>query len=270
MLDNDKVAGVGTAVALEAGGLLISLFRRPLEVSHKGEINLVTEADLAAEALIIRRLSEEFPGHGVLAEETHAQGERRPQRWIIDPLDGTTNYAHGLPVFCVSLALETGGIVEWGVVYNPCLDEMYTARRGEGAFLNGSPLRVSPACDLGASLLATGFPYDIRSGRGTNLDYFAEFALRSLAIRRFGSAALDLCYVAAGRFDGFWELKLHPWDCAAGYLIVREAGGRVTNFLGEPGSIYEQECVASNALIHDQMLGVIREVAGGGLRPSPA
>jgi myo-inositol-1(or 4)-monophosphatase len=255
----DCFVRVGTAAVMEAGEVLLSRFRKQLTVVHKGAIDLVTEADLAAEELIIRRLVAAFPGHRFLAEEGHAGGNAPgPHTWVIDPLDGTTNYAHGLPFFAVSVGLEIQGDVVWGMVYNPCLNEIFTARRGEGTFLNGQPIRVSSAGRLGQGLLATGFPYDIRTSRNTNLDYFAGFAVRSLAIRRFGSAALDLCYVAAGRFDGFWELSLHPWDCAAGYLMVREAGGRVTDFHGRPGSIYDRECVASNSLIHGQMLEVIQ------------
>jgi myo-inositol-1(or 4)-monophosphatase len=259
MNDIEGFARTGARVAQEAGEYVMSQFRKSLTVSHKGEIDLVTDVDIAAEELIIRRLSGAFPGHCFLAEERHERVERGEYTWIIDPLDGTTNYVHGLPIFAVSLALEIDGGVQWGAVYNPCLQEMFSAQRGGGACLNGRPIRVSSTFALGESLLATGFPYDIRTSDQNNLDYFGKFTLRALAIRRLGSAALDLCYVAAGCFDGLWELKLHPWDCAAGYLVVREAGGKITNFRGEYGSIYETECVASNALIHDQMLEVIQE-----------
>jgi myo-inositol-1(or 4)-monophosphatase len=179
---------------------------------------------------------------------------------VIDPLDGTTNYAHGFPAFAVSIGLEIEGHLEWGAIYNPNLNELFTARRGHGALLNGEAIRVSDTADLGAGLLATGFPYDIRTSAVTNLEYFAEFARQARGIRRAGSAALDFAYVAAGRLDGFWELKLSPWDCAAGYLLVREAGGTVTRLSGDEGSIYDRECVVSNSRIHAQMLSVVRQV----------
>jgi myo-inositol-1(or 4)-monophosphatase len=262
MKEMDRIAQVGTEVALEAGKLLMKHFRTKFAVSHKGDINLVTEIDVAAEKLIVARLLKAFPTHTVLAEEDHSDAARSSHTWVIDPLDGTTNYAHGVPIFCVSIGLEIDGELQWGVVYNPNLDEIFTARRGRGAVLNNKALQVSRVDSLTTSLLATGFPYDIRSSEDNNLDYFREFALRAQAVRRAGSAALDLSYVAAGRFDGFWELKLHPWDCAAGYLLVREAEGVVTNFDGQPGSIYEIESVATNGLIHDQMLAVIKAVRG--------
>jgi myo-inositol-1(or 4)-monophosphatase len=232
-------------------------FRTDFVVSHKGAVNLVTEVDVAAEDLIVSSLKAAFPDHAVLAEERHADSAPGRHTWIVDPLDGTTNYAHGYPVFAVSVALQVDSEVEFGVVYDPNRNELFAARRGMGATLNGAPIHVSQTFPLGASLLATGFPYDIRTSRANNLDNFNRFALCSQGIRRAGSAALDLSYVACGRFDGFWELKLHPWDCAAGYLLVREAGGLVTNFLGTRGSIYERECIASNRLIHEEMQAVL-------------
>jgi myo-inositol-1(or 4)-monophosphatase len=270
MSEMEKFIEVGARVAHEAGQFLLSQLHRPPLISHKGEIDLVTDVDIAAENLIIGRLSAEFPGHAFLAEETHACGQGGAHTWVVDPLDGTTNYAHRLPVFSVSLGLEIEGVVEWGVVYNPCLEEMFSARRGGGAILNGKGIHVSSTGDLGSSFLATGFPYDIRTSRNNNLDHFSRFALRALAIRRLGSAALDLCYLGAGRYDGFWEMKLHPWDCAAGYLVVREAGGTITDFSGKPGSVYDRECIASNSHIHAQMLAVIQagEAQAGGRMPS--
>ncbi len=258
--DVGRFASVGEEVALEAGRFLMEHFHGRFKVARKGEINLVTEIDLAAEKLIVNRLLSAFPESSVLAEEMHAQTAGGALRWIVDPLDGTTNYAHGLPIFTVSIGLEIESVLEWGIVYNPNLEEVFVARRGAGAFLNGKPLQVSKTEQLGASLLATGFPYDIRTSEKNNLNYFHDFALRSQGIRRGGSAALDLCYVSAGRFDGFWEMKLNPWDCAAGYLMVREAGGKVTNWRGEFGSIYERECLATNGMIHEQMMTVLREV----------
>lgn len=250
-------AQVGTAAALSAGKLLMERLRTGFSISHKGVTNLVTEVDIAAEKLIVSRILESYPDHAILAEENHASSKRGEYTWIIDPIDGTTNYAHGYPVFAVSIGLEIKGELAWGIVYNPNLEEVFTARSGSGAFCNGAPIRVSGIADLGLSLLATGFPYDIRTSKG-NLDHFVAFMLRSQAVRRAGSAALDLCYVAAGRFDGFWEVELHPWDTAAGFLIVREAGGRVTDFNGAHGSIYRPEVVASNGLIHEQILKVLR------------
>ena len=260
MIQYDRVAKVGTAAALAAGKLLMERFRTDFAVSHKGDTNLVTEVDLAAEELIVSRLLEAFPDHTILAEEKHSEAPPGPCTWVIDPLDGTTNYAHGFPAFAVSIGFEVAGRLEWGAVYNPNLGELFAAKRGGGALLNGEPIRVSGTDQLGAGLLATGFPYDIRSSPVTNLEYFAEFALQARGVRRAGSAALDFAYVAAGRLDGFWELKLSPWDCAAGYLLVREAGGIVTNLRGDEGSIYDRQCVVSNSLIHAQMLSVIRKV----------
>lgn len=259
-MDVDRFARVGSEVALEAGKLLMKHFRTNFAVSFKGDVNLVTEVDVAAEKLIVSRLLDAFPDHTVLAEENHPDAPRGAYTWIIDPLDGTTNYAHGFPVFCVSIGLEIEGEIEWGVVFNPNLNESFTARRCGGALLNGQRIHVSKTSSLSASLLATGFPYDIRTSEQNNLDYFRAFALRAQAVRRAGSAALDLSYVAAGRFDGFWELKLSPWDCAAGYLLIREAGGAVTNFKGGRGKIYDGEMVASNGIIHEQMLEVFREL----------
>jgi myo-inositol-1(or 4)-monophosphatase len=259
----DRCAEVGSAAAVAAGKLLMDRFRTTIAVSHKTSvINLVTEMDVASEKLIASSLLAAFPGHSVLAEETYADAARGQYTWVVDPIDGTTNYAHGFPFWAVSIGLEVEGELEWGVVHNPNLGETFTARRGGGAWLGTQPLRVSSATTLDESLLATGFPYDIRTAERNNLAYFREFALRTQAVRRAGSAALDLACVAAGRFDGFWELRLSPWDCAAGFLLVREAGGKITNFRGEPTSIYEGEVVASNGLIHDAMLEVIASTTG--------
>ncbi len=249
----DEFTRIAVEVAQDAGRLLMDRFRTGFAVHRKGDVNLVTEVDLAAEDLIVSRLSSAFPDHVFLAEERHQKHTPGIHRWIIDPLDGTTNYAHGYPVFSVSIALEINGEIGFGVVLDPNLGELFTANRGAGASLDGRKISVSQTRLLGGSLLATGFPYDIRTSEANNLDQFRRLALRSQGIRRSGSAALDLCYVACGRLDGFWELKLNPWDCAAGYLMVREAGGRVSNFRGEHGSIYEGECIASNGLIHEEM-----------------
>jgi len=261
--DRDDFARLGREVVREAGQLLLERFRTALAVSHKGVVNLVTEMDLAAEEWIVRRIREAFPDHSILAEECHNDRRRQAVTWVIDPLDGTTNYAHGYPVFSVSIGLEIAGELEWGAVFDPIRNELYTARLSCGSYCNDAPLEVSKVASLGSSLLATGFPYDIRTSRRNNLSNFCAFALRSQGVRRSGSAALDLCHVASGRLDGFWELKLNPWDCAAGYLIVREAGGMVTNFQGRPGSIYEGEVIASNGLIHQEMMAVLETAKGG-------
>jgi myo-inositol-1(or 4)-monophosphatase len=267
MADIDDFAELGTQVAREAGRLLLDRFHTELAVSHKGTVNLVTDVDLAAEELIVSRIRMAFPTHSILAEERHNEAPSNEGiHWVIDPLDGTTNYAHGYPVFSVSIGLEISGEVEWGVVFDPVRDELYSARRASGASCNGVPLCVSKTPSLGSSLLATGFPYDIQVSQENNLDNFCGFAVRVQGVRRAGSAALDLCYVAAGRFDGFWEFKLKPWDCAAGSLVVREAGGVVTSFNGGPLSIYKGEVVASNGLIHQEMLDVLKEIQNSKLK----
>ena len=231
-------------------------------VDFKGEVNLVTEVDQACEELIVATICSVFPEHAVLAEENHHAPAPAAYRWIIDPLDGTTNYAHGFPWFCVSIALEHDGQIVVGVIYQPVLDELFTATRGEGAFLNGRVLRVSQRQPLINALLATGFPYDRSPGSESNFDQFFGFQLAARGVRRAGAAALDLAYVAAGRLDGFWECQLKPWDVAAGRLLVEEAGGRVSNYRGEPYSVYDHRILASNGLIHDDMLGVLASTAG--------
>jgi myo-inositol-1(or 4)-monophosphatase len=217
----------------------------------------VTEVDRLSEALIIERIHRDFPGHDILAEESPETSNRSGFRWIIDPLDGTTNYAHGYPVFCVSIALEVEGMVRLGAVCNPMLAELFVAEKGEGAFLNGRRLSVSRTAELSRGLLATGFPYDIRENRNNNMNYFRTMAVHAQAIRRTGSAALDMAYVAAGRFDGFWELRLMPWDTAAGWLLVTEAGGTVTDFRGDPYQLHSAQILASNGSIHGEMAGLL-------------
>jgi myo-inositol-1(or 4)-monophosphatase len=246
-------------IAREAGALVTEFFRRPLEISYKSPSNLVTEADRRSEALIVERLQKLFPEHAVVAEEGGGQRPESDYCWYVDPLDGTTNFAHGFPVFCISLGLAYREEVIAGVVYDPTRDELYTAEKGAGAFLNGQRLAVSKNASLSESLLATGFP-PFDSNHDLNAQLFFRFTLLSHGIRRPGSAALDLCYVAAGRFDGFWELKLNPWDKAAGSLLVREAGGRVSDLAGGPFKLSTGEVFASNNLIHDQMIPVFTEV----------
>ncbi|MBI4481265.1 MAG: inositol monophosphatase [Acidobacteria bacterium] len=259
---------VAIEVVRQSGELLKSNFGRRLEVERKtSAINLVTEMDVRSEDLITTLIHQRFPDHEVLAEEGKYQRPQSPYKWIIDPLDGTTNYAHGYPCFCVSVALEIEGQIQVGAVYNPLLDELFWGERGGGAYLsrfhsverdlNQERLRVSDTADLSDSLLSTGFPYDIRTSPENNLDHFVAFATRCRAVRRDGSAALNLAYVAAGRFDGFWELKLHPWDVAAASLFVAEAGGRLSDFRGGPFSVYTHHLIASNSRIHEAMLEVL-------------
>lgn len=248
---------IAIEAAKRAGQLLRQNLGKANRIEFKGEVDLVTEMDRQAEGLIIETLNEVYPGHGILTEERDEMRSTSNYRWIIDPLDGTTNYTHGFPIFSVSIALEKDGDVVLGVVYDPMLDELFTAEKGKGAFLNEKRIRVSGVSQLNMSLLATGFPYDVRTSPDNNLNHFANFAVRTQAIRRVGSAALDLCWVACGRFDGFWELKLKPWDVAAGGLVVKEAGGMVTDFKGKPFSIYSDETLATNGLIHKEMMDVL-------------
>ncbi|MGI9104798.1 MAG: inositol monophosphatase family protein [Pyrinomonadaceae bacterium] len=248
--------------AREAGRVLAERFgRASLEVMHKGDIDLVTESDLAAERLIVERIRNYHPRHAILAEEAGtvergAGTTASDYKWIIDPLDGTTNYAHGYPCFCVSIALERRGELVIGVIYNPTRDEMFAAERGAGATLNGRRIRVSEVDELNQALLCTGFPYDVRE-RGDFARHFHNFIMYSQGVRRDGSAALDLAYVACGRFEGFWEEGLRPWDVAAGAVIIEEAGGRVSRYDNAPLDIYSSPIMASNGLVHEAMMRVL-------------
>jgi myo-inositol-1(or 4)-monophosphatase len=239
--------------ALAAGRIHRSFFRQNPRIDKKGPIDLVTAADLAAEREFRALIERRFPTHAVLGEEGVATGGSAEYRWIVDPLDGTTNFAHGLALFCVSIALEIAGRVEVAVVFDPVADELYTAERGEGARLNGVPIRVSPTATLIDGLLCTGFPYTVGDDLAAHVSVFAAFLGRSRAVRRLGSAALDLCYVAAGRFDGFWEDGLHAWDLAAGALIVEEAGGRVTDFGDAAVDLARGQILATNGRLHSVM-----------------
>ncbi|MCD6320086.1 MAG: inositol monophosphatase [Candidatus Desulfofervidaceae bacterium] len=246
-------------VAHKAGEEVMRFFFKPHQISYKGEINLVTEADLASERLIKKSICAKYPQHAILAEESGLKGgEEIDIRWIIDPLDGTTNFAHGLPWFCVSIALEIKKEIVLGAIYSPVLKEMFSALKGHGAFLNGKPIKVSQTQKLIKALLATGFPYDVQQHPEPVMTRFHRMIMHARGIRRAGSAALDLCYVACGRFDGFWEERLHPWDTAAGVLIVQEAGGKVSDFTGRPYSIYEKEILATNGFLHENMLRVLQ------------
>jgi myo-inositol-1(or 4)-monophosphatase len=255
---------LATAVeaALAAGRIQRQYFRQAPPVAKKGRIDLVTAADLDVERMFRRLIASRFPAHVVIGEEATAGRSaptEGPYRWILDPVDGTTNFAHGLAIFCVSIALEVEGRVEVGVVYDPTSDELFTAERGEGARLNGVLLEVAPSpAALVDALLATGFPYTVREERRRQVDLFAAFLDEAQAIRRLGSAALDLCYVAAGRFDAYWEERIHPWDVAAGALIVQEAGGVVTGMDGGPFDVFAGHMVASNGPLHAPILEVIR------------
>ena len=246
---------------LDAGAIQKARCGRGVTVSKKGGIDLVTEVDLAIERRVRALIEERFPTHAILGEELQRPGDReiRPGFcWVFDPLDGTTNFAHGLPVFCASVGVELDGVAVFGAVYDPMRDELFTAERGGGAFLNGERLRVSEAPTLIEALLCTGFPYDVHSRVEELVRLFAAFLGRARAVRRLGSAALDLCYVAAGRFDGFWEVSLNPWDTCAGALIALEAGATVTRWDGQPYQSRDETLVASNGRIHDEMLAVIR------------
>lgn len=258
MLRTSSVLDFAVETAREAGALLRDHFGRAVDVRYKSSsIDLVTEVDLLSEALIRERIAAHYPRHEILAEESGRHAGASEYCWLIDPLDGTTNYAHGYPFFCVTLALEYRGEIVLGVAYDPLREELFVAERGAGATLNGRPIRVSQTDALARGLLATGFPYDIRSRPEESLDYFARFVRTAQAIRRDGSAVLDLCYLACGRFDGFWELGLKPWDMAAGTLMVQEAGGRVTRLDGGPFHLYEPQILASNGLIHEEMIAVL-------------
>lgn len=246
--------------ARDAGGLLLEKFDRGIKVSKKGDINLVTEADLASEALIIERIKSYHPKHSILAEESGNAvviGGENKWKWIIDPLDGTTNYAHGYPCFCVTIALEHEGEVVIGVTYDPTRNEMFAAERGRGASLNNKPIRVSGTEELGDALIVTGFPYDFKR-REDFARHLTQFLLNSRGVRRDGSAAIDMAYVACGRFDGFWEEGLNPWDMAAGVLLIEEAGGQISNYNGSKFNLYNPPILASNGLIHSQMSDILR------------
>ncbi len=245
------------SIARIAGSLLKNRFSEKHRIDYKGEIDIVTEADRISEEVLITEINGKFPDHTILSEEAGEIERGSRYRWVIDPLDGTTNYAHGFPMFCVSIALEKDGQIITGVIYSPVSDELFVAGKGEGAFLNGAPIAVSGTTEISESLLATGFPYDIRRDPNNNINYFSEMALRVQGIRRSGSAALDLAYTAAGRFDGFWELKLHPWDTAAGWLLVAEAGGVVTDISGGSYGLDSSGILASNGKIHDDMFRIL-------------
>ena len=265
-------------IAREAGARLREFFARGVETEYKGDVDLVTVADRTCEALIKGRLAEVFPEHGVYGEEGTRERMEGEFRWYVDPLDGTTNFAHGFPQFCVSLGLEQrkaglradeDGTIVAGVIYDPMRDELFTAERGKGATLNGKAMEVSKIGLLAESLVATGFPSHKRHDN-PNIHFYHEFTLRSHGVRRAGSAALDLAYVACGRLDAFWEFNLNPWDTAAGALLVEEAGGRISGFSDGPFELNSREVLASNGRIHGELVGLFKDMfAGRNLEPIP-
>jgi myo-inositol-1(or 4)-monophosphatase len=257
------------AIAHEAGALLIGYFDQHVKIEYKGEADLVTIADRKSEALIRERIRAQWPGHDVMGEEEGLRDTGSEYRWYVDPLDGTTNFAHGFPVFCVSMGLQYKNEMIAGVCFDPTRNELFSAEKGKGAQLNGGPIHVSKAGRLSESLVGTGFP-SYKRHKNPNIHFYHQITLRTHGVRRAGSAALDLCYVAAGRLDGFWEFNLNPWDTGAGVLVVEEAGGRVTDFQGGAFQLNSRETLASNGLIHEPLLHEFREIfAGRGLEPLP-
>jgi len=255
-------------LAREAGSLLMSYFGR-VSIEYKGDVDLVTQADRSAEKMIVERIRKQWPEHDLIGEEGSRRETGNDFRWYIDPLDGTTNFAHGYPVFCVSLALEYRGERIAGVIFDPTRDEMFAAEKGSGALLNGKPARVSSTPRLKESLVATGFPSHKRH-KNPNINFYHQITLRSHGVRRAGSAALDLCYTACGRFDAYWEFNLNPWDTAAGVLLVQEAGGRVTNFSGGPFNIDSREVLASNTVLHEEVLREFQAIIAGRVEGVPS
>jgi myo-inositol-1(or 4)-monophosphatase len=254
---------IAIEAALAAGKFLKQNVGKIKDIQLKSgqEKNLVTEIDKKSEAMIIELITKHFPSHTILAEE--GGGKKSPRsdvKWIIDPLDGTTNYTHGFPVFCVSIGIEVKEQLVAGVIYDPNFDEMFTAEKGKGAYLNGKRISVSKRTSLKESLLVTGFPYNVAENPNNAIEHFVHFLMDAQAVRRMGSAAIDLAYVAAGRYEGFWEVALNPWDMAAGALLVEEAGGKVTRFSGEPFNIYQQEVLASNGIVHEHMMEVLKKI----------
>lgn len=267
MKDPQRILQTAISIAHEAGAIVRQNFPYTVlsHIGYKGEVNPVTETDIASERRIVERLRAAFPEHRLMAEERGGDDWRTPGPpiWLVDPLDGTVNFAHGFPHVAISLALIVEGQPVIAVTYDPLRDETFTAIAGSGATLNGKPIRVSPTPRLADALLATGFPYDRWTAPDNNAERMARFVRRAQGVRRAGAATLDLAYVACGRLDGFWEIRLAPWDVAAGILLVREAGGRATDFAGTPECLSGAAIVASNGLIHEEMLAVIREPLPG-------
>ncbi len=243
----------------EAGKIIAHYFQGSFAVENKEGINnLVTEVDKHAESRIIEIIKSNFPDHSIISEEVGEMIQDSPYKWIIDPIDGTVNFAHGIPLCCVSIGLKHEKQLILGAVYNPMMNELFFAEKGKGAFLNDKPISVSKKSDFRKACLVTGFPYKWPESKEHPIRVFERFILQGLPVRRLGSAAIDLCWVACGRFDGFWEYNLSSWDVAAGYLIVEEAGGRITNFDGDKYSVFDKETLATNGYIHDEMLRIIK------------
>lgn len=243
-----------------AGEIAREGYHQDFHVDYKSEIDPVTEIDRKSEAYILDAIHQKFPDHRIISEETGGMDGNNDQTWIVDPIDGTVNFSHRIPIFCVSIAYAEGNHILMGVIYDPMRDECFSAIRDEGAWMNGDPIKVSDAVDVGKSLLVTGFPYDIRRNPDNNLEEYGYFALRSQGVRRLGSAALDLCYIAAGRFDGYWEKQISLWDIAAGYLIVEEAGGEMTNLQGKEIDLNQPLAVlATNGHIHSEMVSGLNQ-----------
>ena len=261
MPSNPLLLSTAIEAVIRAGQIQMDFIDSGFKISKKGAIDLVTEADVAVETMFRKLIAERFPDHTILAEEFGQDKDTRGAShcWVFDPIDGTNNYAHGLPIFCSSLALEIDGRGEIGAIYDPTRKELFVGERGGGAFLNGRPIYVSEAATLVESMLVTGFPYDIHKRIPEIVGLFGDFVGKARAVRRLGSAALDICYVAAGRMDGFWEQDLKPWDIAAGAIILEEAGGKVTDFNGGPFLSRRPQLLATNGRIHDQMLGITRQ-----------
>jgi myo-inositol-1(or 4)-monophosphatase len=251
-----------SAIAVEAGKLLLPFFERRIGFEYKGGVDLVTEADTASEHLIVSRLRAAWPEHDIIGEEGTRDTHGGSFRWYVDPLDGTTNFAHGYPVFCVSLGLEFEGQLIAGIIYDPTRNELFTGARGSGATLNGRPIHVSKTATLSESILGTGFP-SFKRHKNPNIHFYHQLTLCSHGIRRAGSAALDLANVAAGRYDAYWEFNLNPWDTTAGVLLVQEAGGTVTRFDGSPFNVDSRETLASNTVIHEELIHCFREIFAG-------
>lgn len=271
MSSNFEFAEIAAEIAREAGALLREFYNKGVQAEYKGDVDLVTAADRASEKLIAARLSERLPEHGVYGEEGTRAGLDAEYRWYVDPLDGTTNFAHGFPFFCVSMGLErrakglpadADGEIVAGVVYEPLRDELFAAERGKGAFLNGKPMRVSKVSLLQESLLSTGFPSHKRH-ENPNVHFYHQVTLRSHGVRRAGAAALDLSYTACGRVEGFWEFNLNPWDTAAGSLLVEEAGGKISRFDGSKFQLNSREVLASNGEVHGELIGLFSDLFAG-------
>jgi myo-inositol-1(or 4)-monophosphatase len=256
-------------IAREAGALLLPYFKRRIGFEYKGDVDLVTEADRASEKLIVSRIKAQWPSHDIMGEEGTRHDAGGEYKWYVDPLDGTTNFAHGFPVFCVSMGLEYKGELILGVIYDPTRDELFSAEKGSGAYLNGERMNVSKTKQLCESLVGTGFP-SYKRHKNPNIYFYHTITLRSHGARRAGSAALDLANVASGRLDGFWEFNLNPWDTAAGVVLVREAGGVVTRFDGSPFRLDSREVLGSNGIIHQELMDTMADVfAGRNLEPPP-